>query len=650
MKRSRPSTKLTRPRDRGHRTRPSLDLSGELLRLAVQVGGIGIFETDLEAKRTRFSDELCAILGIPQGTELSYAEASRLIDERDRDGIRRSVEAARKAADLGKWNRVCRVVRADGAVRWVSIHGRRLYRDTPRGPRPMRSLGTVIDITPLRQAQTTLRERERVLGLALDAARMGTFEADIKAAEARIDAQQARLLGLPESTRIISLEELRNRIALPDLDTHQAGRERLRARHEAYQAEVRILMPDGSERWLSTHADVRSNRIFGVSFDITRRKLAEAALKDSEARLRIATEGAHLGVFEWDPQTDRAVWENERMYTIFGRTRADGPLSRREFLTRYVHREDVRDLEAVLNDARRTGNPFHAVVRIRRKGGGRRWLQIDGKFEQTAPGMPAHLVGVIADITRRKRLEARTERLSERLTEIPEEERRNIAQELHDSTVQHLVAASLHATSLRPKADLGGEQQMLWNNLEASLGEAIKELRTFSYLMHPPTLDARGLAASLRRYIDGFSSRTGLAVELRSNPRADGLPLPGQRAVFRIVQEALANAYRHASASRVRVELRWIDNRLHIVITDDGRGMDARSTPDQPPRPGLGILGMRMRVRELGGRLRIGRPPAGGTRIHAVLPVGCTPSRGHATPRPARKRAVLRRRAVRRNR
>src|SRR5262249_51341869 len=142
MKRSRPSTKLARPRDRGHPTRPSLDLGRELLRLAVQVGGIGIFETDLEAKRTRFSDELCAILGIPPGTELSYAEASRLIDERDRDGIRRSVEAARTAADRGKWNRVCRVVRADGAVRWVSIHGRRLYRDTPRGPRPVRSLGT----------------------------------------------------------------------------------------------------------------------------------------------------------------------------------------------------------------------------------------------------------------------------------------------------------------------------------------------------------------------------------------------------------------------------------------------------------------------------------------------------------------------------
>jgi PAS domain S-box-containing protein len=618
-----------------------------LLHLAVQVGGIGIFETDLEAKRTRFSDELCAILGLPPGTELSYAEASRLIDERDRVAIRKSVEAARTARDRGKWNRVCRIVRADGAVRWVSIHGRRIYRDTPRGLRPMRSLGTVIDITPLRQAQTALRESERRLGLALDAARMGTFEADIRAGEVRIDSQQARLLGLLEDTRVISLEELRKRIPLPDVDPQQVGRERLRARHEAYQDEFRIVLPDGAERWLSAHADVRSNRILGVSLDITRRRLAEAALRESEARLRIAAEGAHLGVFEWDPQTDRAVWENEHMYTIFGRTRADGPLSRREFLSEYVYRADVRELETVLNEARRTGNPFHAIVRIKRKGGRRRWLQIDGKFEQTAPGKPARLVGVLADITRRKQLEARTERLSERLTEIPEEERRNIAQELHDSTVQHLVAASLHATSLRPKVELDREQEVLWNNLEASLGEAIKELRTFSYLMHPPALDARGLGSGLRRYIDGFASRTGLAASLRANPKVDALPVAAQRALFRIVQEALANAYRHASASRVTVELRWMNDRLHVVITDDGRGMDPRTATDQPPRPGLGILSMRMRVSELGGRFRIGRRPDGGTRIHAVLSVGCGMARGGAVPRPPRRRIVVRRRSAR---
>ena len=104
--------------------------SDELLRLAIQVGGIGIFESDLIQKRTRFSPELCAILGIPVGTEMPYEEASRLIDERDRAAVQANAEVAAKSADRGKWNGVWRVVRADGAVRWVSVHGRRLYRDT----------------------------------------------------------------------------------------------------------------------------------------------------------------------------------------------------------------------------------------------------------------------------------------------------------------------------------------------------------------------------------------------------------------------------------------------------------------------------------------------------------------------------------------
>jgi PAS domain S-box-containing protein len=166
------------------------DETDELLRLAVQVGGIGTFESDLERKRTRFSPELCAILGLPAGTEMSYEEASRLIDERDRDAVKASIEAAIKA-DKGRWSSEHRVVRADGAIRWIAVHGRRIYRDTAEGPKPVRSIGTVIDITHLKETQAALRESECRLRLALDAAGMGTFEADITASQVRIAGSPA---------------------------------------------------------------------------------------------------------------------------------------------------------------------------------------------------------------------------------------------------------------------------------------------------------------------------------------------------------------------------------------------------------------------------------------------------------------------------
>ena len=616
--------------------------SDELLRLAVQVGGIGIYETDFEQNRTRFSPELCDILGLPAGTEMTDAEASRLFDERDRAAVNASVEAAGNSADEGKWSGLHRIVRTDGTVRWVSIHGRRHYRDTADGRQAVRSIGTVIDVTHLKETEAALRQSELRLRLALEAAQMGTFEADIGGNQAIIDAQEAHLLGLPAETRLVSADELRARIPFEDLQASDAKKERLEQHEEAYHHEFRLRMPDGSVRWLSAYAAIRSNRVFGVNFDVTERKRAEAALRESEARLRIAASGAALGVFEWDAKADRAVWENDRMYEIFGHTRADGTLSKQQFVDSYMHADDVYAFEEALQDAMQTDGNFHATCRIQQKRGSQRWLQIDGRFQLTETGEPSRLVGVIADITERKTLEQEAEELSERLVNLQEEERQRIAQELHDSTAQHLVAANLNLMSLKAKAGTGREEVELWEEVEASMEEALKELRTFSYLMHPPTLHADGLRATIRQYIDGYASRSGLTVKFRSSSKVDKLPFRMQRALFRILQEALANVHRHASASQVSVDLRRIAGRLHLVITDNGRNAGGTSEHEGRAslRPGVGIRGIGARVRQFGGDLRI-RMGSRGTTVHTVVPVGHARRRKAANvPRGRSRRAT----------
>jgi signal transduction histidine kinase len=260
------------------------------------------------------------------------------------------------------------------------------------------------------------------------------------------------------------------------------------------------------------------------------------------------------------------------------------------------------------------------VCRIKRQDGSRRWLQIDGTFGVT--GNPSRLLGVVADITARKKLEGQAEKASDRLIRAQEGERRKIAQELHDSTVQHLVATSLILMNLRSATALQREQQTLWNEVETSLQEAMKELRTFSYLMHPPVLRAQRLRFSLGQYIEGFASRSGLDIKLRSNPQIDKLPPPMQRGLFRIVQEALANVYRHASASQVSIQFRWIGDRLHMVITDNGRSLRG-GLQHRLPRfhPGSGMRGIKARLHEFAGELRIIRVKPNGTRLHAAIPV-----------------------------
>jgi PAS domain S-box-containing protein len=594
--------------------------SDELLRLAIQVGGIGIFESDLRRKRTRLSPELCAILGMPVGTEMPYEEASRLFDEHDRATVQANAEAAVMSADRGKWSGVYRILRADGAVRWVSVHGRRLYRNTANDPRPVRSMGVVIDITHLKETEDALSESELRLRLALEAAQMGTFEADLSASQVIIDSQEARLLDLPEDTRVVCADELRKRVPLADLNVSDEKKQRLTEHREPYHHEFRFRRRDGSERWLSAHADVRSSRIFGVSFDITQRKRAEAILREAEARLRVATSGAALGVFEWDVETDSAVWENDRMYEIFGRTRADGPLSKQQFVDSCLHRDDARDFEAALQGALRTGGNFQTICRIRRADGTRRWLQIDGKFDRAEQ---SRFVGVVADVSARKKLERKAKQLAERVMSIQEEERRTIAQELHDSTVQHLVAASLSLMSLKPSSRLCKKEQRHLDDAEASIGEAAKELRTFSYLMHPPALHSGGLYAAMQQYVDGLRRRSGLDIELTLDPKVDGLPLRLRRSLLRIVQAALANVYRHASASHVQVELRASSRGLHLTIADNGCGMKLGSGHEGrlQLRPGIGLRSILARVQELGGTLKITRVKPHGTRIHAALPM-----------------------------
>src|SRR5262249_17145361 len=146
------------------------------------------------------------------------------------------------------------------------------------------------------------------------------------------------------------------------------------------------------------------NYFITIVEDISARKSAEEKLREREERLSLASRAAGLGVFEWDVQADRSIWENERMYEIFGHTRADGSLSKAQLIERYVHPDDASKLERALTGGMKSGRPVHTVYRIHRKDGALRWLDLSGSFELTTDQTPIRMLGILADITERKQV------------------------------------------------------------------------------------------------------------------------------------------------------------------------------------------------------------------------------------------------------
>jgi two-component system, NarL family, sensor kinase len=295
-------------------------------------------------------------------------------------------------------------------------------------------------------------------------------------------------------------------------------------------------------------------------------------------------------------------------------------LTKSIFLNDYLDHRDAQTFEPTLLKSIERGR-FNATCRIHRNDGALRWLQVDGRFHQPLPRGATLFLGVVADITERKLLEKRADDLSERLLVLQEEERRLIARELHDSTAQHLVAAGLNLMALRTGKKKRSVKNRLWNDVETAIEEALNELRSFCYLMHPPYLDADGFSSTLRRYANGFADRTKIRVSTRLAETAHA-PLALKRGLLRIVQEALANVHRHARASSVHIDLRCIAQCVHLSIIDDGVGMaqTGQDTNSDSLPTGVGLQGILARTQHLSGAVRI-RSDSHGTTLHVAVPL-----------------------------
>lgn len=213
-------------------------------------------------------------------------------------------------------------------------------------------------------------------------------------------------------------------------------------------------------------------------------------------------------------------------------------------------------------------------------------------------------------------------KLTERLFHIQDEERRRIARELHDGTAQNLFAISINLQKLVQLSPSGVEVDHLLGESQSLVEQSLREIRTLSYLLHPPLLDQAGLVSALQWYVEGFTKRSGIYIDLYTQP-IGRLPSDVEMALFRVVQEALSNVRRHSESQTASIRLEHKQSEIVLEIKDQGRGlaMDGNGSDlNLSVSPGVGIPGMKQRLRQLGGKLEI-TSNGHGTTVSAVVPI-----------------------------
>jgi signal transduction histidine kinase len=252
--------------------------------------------------------------------------------------------------------------------------------------------------------------------------------------------------------------------------------------------------------------------------------------------------------------------------------------------------------------------------------------QLERRVQERTQELFQALSRLESEVEVREHAEEELRQLSLRLMTLQDEERRRIARELHDTAGQTLAAMKMSIALIRPFEKSCPELQVFVDDLNALTDAALQEVRTASYLLHPPLLDEAGIASAARWFAEGFAQRSGIDVRCDIPETMERLSRDCELVLFRILQESLTNVHRHSGASAANIRLLRDDHVLQLEIADNGKGIAAerlRRFQTSESNSGVGIAGMRERVRQLGGHLEL-RSSENGTTVHVSVPAAST--------------------------
>jgi len=310
------------------------------------------------------------------------------------------------------------------------------------------------------------------------------------------------------------------------------------------------------------------------------------------------------------------------MYRMLARPSGEGPISLDQACAIFHPDDRARvwqDVQGIIADGRSVENELRFVL----PDGQIRIFHSRAVPVKDPSGAVRSIRGMSQDITGRKRTEEELRQLSQQLLNIRDDERRRMARDLHESAAQSLAALKMtlsRVAEVLPPENARG-CQLLASSIELT-EDAIREVRTLSHLMHPPMLDFVGLGPALRWYAAGFSERSNIIVKVQIEEDFGRLPQEIEIAVFRIVQEALTNVHRHSGSRSASICVARRTSAIHVEVQDQGHGIALPRESGEGRAPlGIGIAGIRERVKQLNGEFDIGSVPGKGTTLSVLLPL-----------------------------
>jgi signal transduction histidine kinase len=334
-------------------------------------------------------------------------------------------------------------------------------------------------------------------------------------------------------------------------------------------------------------------------------------------RLRLAVEAGKMYACEWDAATDRIVLSVECAHILDW---MDQPTTdTREGMLAHLHPEDRHLFDASVSTLNPSNANFQIRYRVLRPDGNTIWLEHSGHALFDNKGRMLGTVGMVKDVTERKRMEEALEKVSGQLIEAQEKERRRLARELHDDICQRLAILSLKIAKVSKGWGNGrATASAQLERIRKQCSELTRDVQALSHELHPSTLDILGLHIAATDFCREFSEETGTTVEFTAKNVPPSLPRDVELSLFRVIQEALHNASKYSGEKCFAVHLEAKAGEIELVVSDRGTGFDADGVKSGA---GLGLVSMRERIHLLHGRITIESQPNKGTRICASVPL-----------------------------